>query len=188
MSTVYDRGTRDKEYCTSAEVTNVSVIHQCSIKLLFSDPNLLHLSITLVLPLLTRTHTISTQFTARKLLNQNVPAPPPPSPYHVPINNCLETPKSQYSTSPPLPPHYSHIISPRITAPLQAFENWEHLSDWFTAFFSLNLESTGCSKSKALGNSLITTFQPPYMISPLITKMKMFQPFLPYHIPIHKTA
>ena len=30
VSTVYQRGTRDKQHCTSAEVTNVSAIHQCN--------------------------------------------------------------------------------------------------------------------------------------------------------------
>lgn len=127
------------------------------------------------------------------------PLLPTPPTYHIHTVYCSETPKSKCSNPHPLYPHtslfgnssitvfqrpYSHIISSRNRSVVD-FRNNSQLD---LRLFLVKLGRMNCSNSKALGNSYITTFQPPHIISPLITKMKMFQPFLPYHIRIHKTA
>ena len=191
--TVYDTGTRDKKHiswsykCKCDLPLSLAPVWLCGY--CFNTlKQLLHLSITFV-PLM---------FQTPELWCSSPYSPTPPT-YHIHTVYCSETPKSKCSNPHPLYPHtslfgnssitvfqrpYSHIISSR-NCSVADFRNNSQLD---LRLFSVKLGRMNCSKSKALGNSYITTFQPPHIISPLITKMKMFQPFLPYHIRIHKTA
>ena len=140
MSTVYDRGKRDKQHYTSAEVTNVSVIHQCSY-CFQTLKQLLHLSITLVPPL-PRPHIISTQFTAPKLLNQNVPTLPHFMSLYMTawklLNHSIPLPPP-----PPLLPH--HI--PTYNCSVAGFRKPRTFLGLIYGFFSVKLRRTSCSKS-----------------------------------------